>query len=310
MIETAWKPDICVYHGGCDDGFGAAWAVWMHWGNTVQYVPGAYGGTLWPENLGGKNVLFVDFSLKHLQMTQFANGGNTGTVPRSIVVLDHHKTAEAELADWSSPHLRLDDVPLLLAKANTETGYPIVAQFDMAKSGARLAWEFVHPGSDMPHLLQHVEDRDLWRFEIPGTAEISAALRTHPHEFKTWTRLAGNVGDLRKEGAGILRGHTKIVRQCCENAYTDMVGEDRVPMVNVPYHYASDCANELLAMYPDAPFAAAWFLRGDGQVQFSLRSENGRKDVSEIAQRYGGGGHRNAAGFQIPSGKAGIVEAR
>lgn len=309
MIETGWKPDVCVYHGGCDDGFGAAWAVWMRWGDAVTYIPGSYGGTNWPAGMHGKNVLFVDFSLKRPQMIEFVNGGLTGEIPKSVVVLDHHKTAEAELADWSSPRLRWEDVPLLAAKAFTETGYPIVAQFDMNKSGARLAWEFAHPGSDVPHLLKYVEDRDLWRFALSGTAEVSAALRSHTQDFETWTRLAGDVGSVRKEGEALLRAHMKVVRQCCENAYTDVVSDYRVPMVNVPYHYASDCANELLKAHPNAPFAAAWFLRGDGQVQFSLRSEDGRVDVSEIAKRYGGGGHRNAAGFQIPAGKAGIVEA-
>lgn len=308
MMETEWKPDVCVYHGGCDDGFGAAWAVWMRWGNEVQYVPGSYSGTKWPR-LHGKNVLFVDFSLKRAQMVELANGGITGDVPNSIVVLDHHKTAEAELSDWSAAKLRRDDVPLLAAKAFTETGYAVVAQFDMAKSGARLAWEFVHPGRDVPGLIRHVEDRDLWRFAIEGTAEVSAALRSYPHDFETWTRLAGDVGALRKEGEALLRAHSKVVSQCCEHAYTDLVSDYRVPMVNVPYHYASDCANQLLKDNPEAPFAAAWFLRGDGQVQFSLRSEDGRVDVSEVAKRYGGGGHRNAAGFNIPAGKAGIVEA-
>ncbi|WP_249139114.1 hypothetical protein [Actibacterium sp. MT2.3-13A] len=36
---------------------------------------------------------------------------------------------------------------------------------------------------------------------------------------------------------------------------------------------------------------------------FSLRSRgDGGQDVSEIAASYGGGGHRNAAGFQMPIG--------
>lgn len=38
-----WKPDLCIYHGNCDDGFGAAWAIWMKWGNDVAYVPATYG---------------------------------------------------------------------------------------------------------------------------------------------------------------------------------------------------------------------------------------------------------------------------
>jgi len=51
-----------------------------------------------------------------------------------------------------------------------------------------------------------------------------------------------------------------------------------------------------------APFAACYYDRPDARV-FSLRSrgEDGL-DVAEIAASYGGGGHRNAAGFQMPLG--------
>ena len=72
----------------------------------------------------------------------------------------------------------------------------------------------------------------------------------------------------------------------------------RVPVVNVPYHYASDCADAMLKAEPGAPFCASWFRRADGRIQYSLRSRDDRMDVSEIAKKFGGGGHRNAAGFE------------
>jgi hypothetical protein len=30
------KPDICIYHGNCADGFGAAWAVRRRFGGAVE----------------------------------------------------------------------------------------------------------------------------------------------------------------------------------------------------------------------------------------------------------------------------------
>jgi len=44
------------------------------------------------------------------------------------------------------------------------------------------------------------------------------------------------------------------------------------------------------------PFAVGWFQRCDGMFQYSLRSR-GEVDVSEVAKRFGGGGHVKAAGF-------------
>lgn len=290
-----WKPDICVYHGGCDDGFGAAWCVRKKWGDQVQFVPGAYGGFEWPANLADKHILFVDFSLKREPMRNLINGFNDSGMPASIVVLDHHKTAEAELAKYTMPELTLthhDIAPLLTEM----TGPRVIAVFDMEKSGARLAWEFCFPGEPVPPLIEHIEDRDLWRFRLFTTKAVSAALRTYEHEFGLWDEL--DVPSLIAEGTVVLRGHQKNVQSFLRNRYWTDVGGVRVPVVNVPYHYASDCADAMLAAEPEAPFCASWFRRGDGKVQWSLRSRDDRMDVSEVAVRMGGGGHRNAAGFE------------
>src|SRR5690348_12695265 len=89
-----WKPDLCIYHGNCDDGFGAAWAIWRRWRNQTAYVPGVYGKPL-PE-ASGKHVLFVDFSAKRPDIEAMAK------VAKSIVIIDHHKTAEADLAPFAA----------------------------------------------------------------------------------------------------------------------------------------------------------------------------------------------------------------
>lgn len=303
-----WKPDICIYHGGCDDGFGAAWVVRRRFGESVQFIPGSYGtGIAWPDDLAGKNILFVDFSLKRDQMIELSNGGIVGpeAMPASIVVLDHHKTAEAELKQWNIGPVHEQSYAKLaenIAIAQMEQAHRIVAHFDMQSSGAVMAWQmfsgdYEHNGAP-PTMLALIEDRDLWRFTYGDrTRQFSAALRTYPHDFRIWDDVAGNPDALVAEGAAILRGHEKNIGEFCKHAYQTPVGGYVVPVVNVPYHYASDTANELLKRFPDAPFAACWFQVEAGKRQFSLRSEDGRMDVSEVAKKLGGGGHRNAAGF-------------
>lgn len=295
-----WKPDICIYHGGCDDGFGAAYAVWKRWGDEVAFVEGRYGEA--PPNVYGKHVIIVDFSYKREVMREIGNRA------QSVVVLDHHKTAQAELHEWGSSIPandlgdRLEATEFDIDHVLMQNCLPIIAWFDMNKSGARMAWEFCHPGTDVPRLILHVEDRDLWRFALPYTKHVSAALRSYKHSFDRWDAWChpnDDVSPLIMDGGAILRAHEKNVEQHCTNVYEDEIGGVRVPVVNVPYHYASDCADALLKAKPDAPFAAAWFRRGDGVIQYSLRSRDDRMDVSEIAKQYGGGGHRNAAGFQM-----------
>ena len=292
-----WKPDLCIYHGNCDDGFGAAWAIWKKWGNEVAYVPGVYGKPL--PDVAGKNVLFVDFSAKYGVMA------DASWKARSMVIIDHHKTAQADLERFHSfdgtgaDQASLEDAFVICL---TENGPKVAAWFDMNQSGAVMAWDFAHgiPRNDPPPtFLSYIQDRDLWRFAYgEQTRRFSAALRTYPMTFETWDQLASRPDVLVEEGEGILRAHNANIQKFMGDAYTDTLDGHVVPIVNVPYHYASDTAHELLKKFPDAPFAACWFRRGDGMVQWSLRSEDHRLDVSEIAKHYGGGGHRNAAGFQ------------
>lgn len=296
-----WKPDLCIYHGNCDDGFGAAYAVWKRWGDDVEFFPASYGKP--PPDVTDKDVIMVDFSFKYPVMREL------GRAAKSIVVLDHHKTAQAEMIEWGAGQTatalekRLASADFDIAHALMQNTLPIIAWFDMDKSGARMTWEFCHPGLPVPDLIKHVEDRDLWRFALPYTRHVSAAVRSYKQAFDRWDAWveAGDVTALIRDGGAILRAEQKLISQFMEQVIFDEIGGCIVPTVNVPYHFASDTANELLGKFEYAPFAAAWFRRGDGKFQVSLRSEDSRADVSEIAKLYGGGGHRNAAGFEVPS---------
>lgn len=292
------EPDLCIYHGNCDDGFGAAWAIWRRW-PTCQFVPGFYGKPL--PDVTGRRVLFVDFSppidwiFEHSFKARF------------LVIIDHHKTAQADLERLPSFDGSAESLKAAFQINWTQNTPEVAAWFDMSQSGAVMAWHFAHtiPRNDPPPaMLAYIQDRDLWSFAFGDrTRQFSAALRTYPHEFKVWDEIAADPERLIGEGVIVLRAHRANVQKMVAEAYMGDVGGHCVPLVNAPYHYASDVAHELLAAYPDAPFAGSWFQRSDGQVQFSLRSEDARMDVSAVAKALGGGGHRNAAGYQIAATK-------
>jgi nanoRNase/pAp phosphatase (c-di-AMP/oligoRNAs hydrolase) len=51
---------------------------------------------------------------------------------------------------------------------------------------------------------------------------------------------------------------------------------------------------------PDCEVAVIWYYdHGSREHRVSLRSFHEHVDVSEVAKRFGGGGHRKAAGFQL-----------
>ena len=263
------KP-LLVYHGGCQDGFGAAWAVWKRHGDNFDYHPGIHREP--PPDVSGRDLVIADFSYPLDIMQQMIPDAD------SITIIDHHLSAARELQ------------PLL---DNGE----IDGIIDMGKSGAMLTWEWFHPGEPAPRLLEYIQDRDLYRFVLPDSRAISSALFSWPQDFETWDRLmSGDLEELRLDGLAIERKHQRDIRALIKSGTRRMrLCGHEVPLLNVPFTMASDAVN-LLAQ--EEPFAVCYWDDCNGRV-FSLRSAEQGVDVSEIARSFGGGGHRHAAGFRL-----------
>ncbi len=252
---------LVIYHGDCPDGFGAAYAAWKRFGEAATFVPARHGDP--PPAVDGRTVLMADFSYPRPVLLALAARA------RELLVLDHHRSAAAELGDL--PFCR----------------------FDMERSGAVMTWEHLHR-EPVPPLLQYVQDRDLWRHALPESAEVAAALSAHPQDFQVWDGLS--VEALRAEGRALLRYQTQLIDRVAARAHPLEVLGVRVPAVNSPV-LQSELGDRLAA---GQPFAAIWWQGGDGLARWSLRSTADGADVSEIARQYGGGGHRTAAGFRAP----------
>lgn len=283
---------LCIYHGTCADGFGAAWAVRLALGDGVDYHAGIYGDP--PPDVAGRHVVIVDFSYKRPVLEDMA------TRALSILVLDHHKTAAEDLAGMPLARSWSDHMEQA-ALDEMENADCVRGVFDMERSGAGIAWDFFHPGAPRPALIDTIEDRDLWRFKLPGTREIQAAVFSYPYDFTIWDRLMrfANPEELIAEGAAIERKHHKDIAELVGVTRRRMtIGGYDVPVANLPYTLTSDAGN---LMARGEKFAACYWDTPEGRV-FSLRSTDTGLDVSAIAKAYGGGGHRNASGFRMPRG--------
>lgn len=259
--------DVVLYHKGCDDGFGGAWVAHRKFGDDAIYKGVVYGEPI-PETQPTDNVYVIDFSYPRDELIELAKH-------RGVVVLDHHKTAEQDLGD----------LPF--------------ATFDMEKSGAMLAWEYFFRTESPPPVLRHIEDRDLWRFALSGTMEISSALRSYPQTFPQWDLLMWKTAHLMGEGFAILRAiEVQVDRMVASQVQMLRVGPHIVPVVNTS-SYQSEVGERLCEIDLDKPFSATYMDRGDGKRVWSLRSRGGGDgfDVGALAKSLGGGGHHNAAGF-------------
>lgn len=259
---------MCIYHGGCNDGFGAAYAVWKAFpGEDIEFHYGIYQEDT--PDVAGKDVIMVDFSYKLDKLREIISLAN------SVTIIDHHKTAQADI----QPLIESDEVS---------------GHFDMDKSGAVLTWEYYH-NTEVPLLLRYIQDRDLWRFELSMSKEVSEGLNLSVQKFELWDAFAHDVQSLADDGDVLLRIHRKRVDEAKKHFWMINIAGYDVPVVNAPYYMASDVAGELSEGHP---FAAIYWDSEDHRT-YSLRSREGGIDVSEIAKQFGGGGHARAAGFKI-----------
>ena len=217
--------DCIIYHADCTDGFGAAYSAWKLLGNRAEYHACKHGTP--PPNIKGKSVAILDFSFDNATTKQMIEDA------ANLIIIDHHKSAMVELHDISN------------------------TIFDMKHSGARLAWDFFHPGKEPPKFINYIEDRDLWNWELEYSKEFSAAFDMVPFEFEEFEKFEDDsvFDDACKRGSYILAYSKTVVKKVCEQAQKrNMDGKD-VLVVNSS-HWMSEIGARLA---PDCDFALIWY---------------------------------------------------
>ena len=274
---------LVIFHGECWDWHCAAWLIHHFSGLDLDYHPAQYGEP--PPDVTGRDVWVLDFSYPRATLEEMHRSA------KNLVCLDHHRTAQADLE-----------------------GLPYCT-FDMDLSGAQLTWRWLlehgqvplvvkiggrgGPAMDVPMpdpwLVDYTADRDLWRWALPDSKEVNAALRSYPLDFAEWDRLSDEESPetMKRDGAAILRAEEVTIQTHLDRAREVEFDGYRVLSVN-----ATSLFSEIAGRLAEGrPFGMCWFER-DGVRQYSLRSREGGIDVSEIAKAHGGGGHRAAAGFE------------
>lgn len=310
---------LVAYHADCLDGFGAAWSAWRAFGDAAIYRPLHHGERLAGEEIAGRDVYILDFSFAPAEleaMTELAH---------SVTQIDHHATAHG---DWCGRLQDSGDGREIYCDPQRS----LTVIFALDRAGAMLAWAQFHHTTP-PLLLQHVEDLDLWRFALPGTRNFCRALRLQPFCFTIWERLAEELASPEapaylafvERGAAVEQFHQNEVARLAAPTLSmparlrgepiDAVQARRHGLPIISDEHGDWQAIEGLAVNAGALFASelghrlaersgsfglTWQLVADGQVKVSLRSQT-PFNVGDIARRYGGGGHPQAAGFRLPA---------
>lgn len=257
---------MVIYHGECSDGFCAAWVI-NHVFPHAEYIPALHNQK--PPDTTNREVYLLDFCYKRPAMEVIRQKS------KSILVLDHHKSAEVDLK-----------------------GMPNCI-FDMNRSGCGITWDYFK--SKLPHndpwIVQYIQDRDLCRWFLPNSKAINAAIDLYPMKFDVWENLWSQskkelMDRLIEEGNLILKFQERLIERVVKSAREVNLAGYKVLAAN-----CSTLAGEVATfLSKNRPFGIAWFQRSDGQFVYSLRSDS--MDVSKVATMFNGGGHFKMAGFE------------
>jgi len=304
------KP-LIIYHANCTDGFGAAFAAWCKFGDDAEYLPMSYGQEI-DRPVTGRDVYVLDFSFDSETTAWLLNESTR------FVWLDHHKTA---FEMWAPDGER--------ERYTDSNGTSVHILLDNNKSGALLAWEYFHPKKDVPDLILRIDDRDRWVFHYEDSKALHAGLQRYGFNFIDWKYLLRELdySVVVQNGRTILnvyndqiRDRVRVAKKCKvpnynvaqtivdehvaewelseSQARAEMAHLHALPglAVNSTVH-ASEIGNELAKA--SGTYGLIWYYdAATGRANVSLRSI-GDYDVSAIAKAFGGGGHKNAAGFNI-----------
>ncbi len=264
-----------IYHKDCPDGFSGAWVAWKKFGDKAEYIP--IENRFEFPGVKNKKVYIIDLSFPETVLKEIKEKNS------KLVVIDHHESGLSYIGKIADEYHYKENI-----------------------SACVIAWKYFFPKKPVPKFLKYVSDTDNWKFKMSHSEEILlVAELTGFSNFKKWDRLIREIEDKNKRkehiktGKSLLRYQNEIVGKIAEFAYEVEFEGMKVLAVNNGRVFRSQLGHLLAERKP--PMSIIWW-RGKERIGISLRSD-GTIDVSEIAKKYGGGGHASAAGFTIPKGQ-------
>ena len=273
--------DTLLYHGDCIDGFASAFACYyfmktVNKKKRVTFIPCQHQKP--PPNVSGKNVLICDFSYKYEILKRMINDSN------KLAILDHHVSAEKDLKNIDKSH----------------------KIFDKSHSGAYITWAYFFGEDNIPLFIKYVEDNDIWAKKLPNTKAFTSFIFNLPKTFDIYEKLLDDkyvLNTVIPMGEGMQKQNDSYITDGVKKAAMNFMLIDSklyfVASVNTSI-LKSEIGNAIFNLYPNANFALCHSQNSfTGETYLSLRSVDTASDVEVIASKFGGGGHRNAAGLSV-----------
>ena len=266
---------MIIYHHDDLDGITSAAIInYTMRDKNAKYYAINYGDT-WDHNEVRNEVVYVvDFSFPDMQLLKNAC--------KQLIWIDHHKTAmEQQAAAWADES--------------------IAGERDLNYAGCELTWRYLHPATLTPKIVQHVGDIDMWEFTLKDTIPIAEAanIELTTYDNPMWLRLFNpnfqrhQLDILLERGKILLTAKDLRINKGFKSGTDIRFKGLKVKIVNA----TSDMSEIGQKIYESGyDLAIVWRFIHD-KVVVSFRSN--RVAVDKIAQEFGGGGHKYAAGATL-----------
>lgn len=261
----------CFYHNDRD---GEASAFSVYYSNSNVEVISINYGQNFPFSLikDDEHIWIVDYSIEPKEMDRLLE------ITPNVIWIDHHKTAINKYANYDKE-----------IKGIRKIGV----------AACVLTWEFIK-GEDVPECIKLIGDRDIWDWKYGEKTKYFYAgseLEDTLPKSEFWINCVSDASYMDKiieNGKTVERYKDKRFHTIAKQlGYEIEFHGYKCFAVNVP-HVSSDAFGDAISRYdiliPHCRRKDYWTL--------SLYTEKDHIDVSEIAQIYGGGGHKQASGFQ------------
>lgn len=277
---------VVVYHGKCPDGIGGAWCFYHYYitqgySDDITFIKGFHGTKPDLEKFKDKEVYIVDFSYSREILI------NIKTIAKKLIVLDHHISAKRELEDLEG------------------------CIFDMERSGAHMAWDYLFPDKKRIWFIDYIGDMDLWKKQLPDCVAINRYMNVNGYlesvesmnKLYIETSTNGDTYETEKIKTFADKGniYMKVDESNIQRILKSVTVKNwlgyKIAFIEMPPVLVSTVGNRSLKLHEECDFAVLYKYHFQNKHwKISLRSRD-KVDLSIIAKKYGGGGHKNAASF-------------
>lgn len=285
-------------------------------------IPYSHGwGLKLPENVvEGETVYIVDLALDAVIYNAIEYFVNKGC---KVIHIDHHKTTfetldslndeQKAVMDKITKFYKIGQSATLLTwvyycmTTSTELcSDPMSAVYDFTETMSHLRFNPNTPQSTediyIPQVVRYVNDYDIWSFQFAETLQFHlgfANIEDKRPFSRCWIDLFNServfVKKYMDDGAIIQKFEENQFKMMLSKSFESTIHGIKCLCVNTPVHTSRLLGSKI----SDYPVCVLFHFDGKSKLwKYSIYSDDDGIDVSEIATRFGGGGHEHAAGFQ------------